>query len=73
MNDRNDARFREFLRKAIASVADSELKQDLWPQMLRKLDQQAIRVPWYDWALAVLLAVWLYFFPEAILAVVYHL
>ncbi len=73
MNERNDERFRELLRKVIAPVANSELKRDLWPQMLRKLHQQAIRVPWYDWALAALLAVWLYLFPEAILALVYHL
>ncbi len=73
MNDRNDEKFRELLRKAIAPVANSELKQDLWPHMLRKLDQQAIGVPWYDWALAALLAVWLYLFPGGILVLVYHL
>jgi hypothetical protein len=69
----NDERFKELLREAIGPVADSELKRDLWPQMLRKLDRQAIRVPWYDWALAAMVAVWLCYFPEAILALVYHL
>lgn len=69
----NEGKLKELLREAIGHVTDSELKRDLWPQMLRQLDRQAIRVPWYDWALAALLAVWLYFFPEAILVLVYHL
>ena len=73
MNERNDERLRELLREAIGPVAQSELKRDLWPQMLRKLNGQAIRVPWYDWALAALLAVSLCLFPGSILALVYHL
>ena len=35
---------------------DAELQRDLWPAMLRKLDQAPVRVPWYDWGLAAVLA-----------------
>lgn len=73
MNDRNDEKLRELLRRAIAPVADPELKHDLWPQMLQKLDEQGIRVPWFDWALIALLAVLLLLFPEAIPVLAFHL
>ncbi len=73
MNEQNDEKTRELLRRAVAPVADAELKQDLWPRMLRKLDERAVRVPWFDWALAALLAMWFFLFPEGILAVLYHL
>ncbi len=73
MNTRDGERLGELLRKAMTPVVDTELKRDLWPEMLRKLDQHAIRVPWYDWALVAVLAVWLCLFPKSILALVYHL
>jgi hypothetical protein len=73
MNERNDEKFRELLRSAVAPVADTELKQDLWPRMLRKLDEQTIRASWLDWALIALLPVWFFLFPEVIPALLYHL
>jgi hypothetical protein len=73
MNGRDDEKFRELLRSAIAPVADLELKRDLWPKMLRKLDGRAPRVSWLDWALVALLAMWFLFSPEAIPLLLYHL
>jgi len=51
----------------------AELQRDLWPQMLRRLDAQPLRVPWFDWALAAALAAALLFFPGAIPALLYQL
>ena len=73
MNTQNDQKLRELLRRAITPVADLELKRDLWPQMLRKLDERAFQVPWLDWALVALLAVLFFLFPKTILGVLYHL
>ena len=73
MNEPNDRKLRELLRSAIAAVRDTELKRDLWPQMIRKLDQRAVRVSWFDWALVAVAAVWILFFPEAIPILLYHL
>jgi hypothetical protein len=53
--------------------ADTELKRDLWPDMRRRLDQQTIRVPLFDWALAAAFLVWAIAFPEGLLALLYHL
>jgi len=64
------------VRKALQGafpVARTELGRDLWPAMLRKLDERPQRVPWYDWALAGSLAGITILFPKLILLVVYHL
>ncbi len=78
MNDKltgqeNDKDLKALLKQALAPVKNSELQRDLWPQMLRRLDAQPLRVPWFDWALAALTAAALLFFPGAIPALLYHL
>jgi hypothetical protein len=64
------------LKAAITPVKDTELRRDLWPQMLRKLDEQPSplnKIPWFDWALAGILGAALFFFPGTIPALLYHL
>jgi hypothetical protein len=73
MNEHDDKELRELLRQGVAPVTETELLRDLWPRMLKRLDQQQpIRVPWFDWALAALLSAVLIFFPGLILALLYH-
>jgi hypothetical protein len=73
MSEANNEKIRELLRKAIPPVANRELKRDLWPQMLRRLEERPAQVPWFDWALVALLAIWFSFSPEAIPILLYHL
>ena len=73
MSETNDEKMREALRRAIPPVTDPELPRDLWPEMLRRLEQRPTRVPWFDWALAALLAALFFIFPEAIPVLLYHL
>ena len=72
-NEENHKEIKALLRSAIAPVQYTELCRDLWPQMLLRLDAQPLRVPWFDWALAAVLAAALLFFPGAIPALLYHL
>jgi hypothetical protein len=72
-NKENDKEIKEVLQQALAPLKNSELRRDLWPQMLRKLDDQPSRVPWFDWALAGILGAALFLFPGAIPALLYHL
>jgi len=75
-NKEKDSEIKVLLKSAVAPVRDAELRRDLWPQMLRKLDEQPFRVahfPWFDWALAAILGASLFFFPGAIPALLYHL
>ena len=77
MNDEeNNEEMKNLLKQAIAPVRDTELRRDLWPQMLRMLVEQptpVVSVPWFDWALAAILSAVLVFFPGSIPALLYHL
>ena len=74
MNPHDDKALLDLLKHAIGPARDTELRRDLWPQMLQRLDQQqSFRVPWFDWVLAALASAALIFFPGAIPALLYHL
>jgi hypothetical protein len=73
INEENNNDLNALLKKAFAPAQHTELQRDLWPQMLRRLDEQPLRVPWFDWALAAILAASLLLFPGAIPALLYHL
>ena len=72
MNERNDEQMREVLKEAFTPV-NSELGRDLWPQMLVRLDRRPANVPWYDWALIALAALWFLLSPGTIPVLIYHL
>jgi hypothetical protein len=74
VNPNDDKALRDLLKQSIVPVRDAELRRDLWPQMLQRLDEaQPVRVPWFDWVLAALASAALIFFPGVIPAVLYHL
>ncbi len=79
----NEQELNELLKRSIPPV--SELRRDLWPQMLRRLDAQAAEgswfvallssrsaAPWFDWALLAALVVGVCLFPRAIPVWLYH-
>jgi hypothetical protein len=75
-NEEINKELKELLKQAVAPVQDTELRRDLWPQMLRKLEEQPLpihNVSWFDWALASLAAAALLLFPGIIPALFYHL
>ncbi len=72
MTEHNDHEIRDALKQSFSPVK-TELRRDLWPDVLRKLDHHAVHVPWYDWALVGLSAVMLLAFPRLVLVFAYHL
>jgi len=72
MSEQGDEEIRGLLKQAMVPV-DPELRRDLWPKMLRRLEERPTRGLWFDWALVALLAIWFFFFPEAIPILLYHL
>ncbi|HUN82496.1 MAG TPA: hypothetical protein VMV81_13410 [Phycisphaerae bacterium] len=72
MNERDEA-LKELLKRVAGGPAERELKRDLWPGMLRRLARPPLRIPWWDWALAAALLLFLLLFPETIPAVLYQL
>jgi hypothetical protein len=67
---------KELLKQAIEPAKGTELRRDLWPQVLARLEKEPdllFSVPWFDWALAAILSAVLIFFPGSIPALLYHL
>jgi hypothetical protein len=73
MNKDPNGPTRELLRRAFPPMASPELRRDLWPQMLRRLEEPTARVPWFDWALAALVAIWALASPQLIPILLFHL
>jgi hypothetical protein len=69
----SDERMHELVKRAMGAMPDRELGRDLWPRMQERLQRPAVRVPWWDWALAAAIILCLILFPEAIPAVLYQL
>ncbi|MDQ6803313.1 MAG: hypothetical protein M3041_21130 [Acidobacteriota bacterium] len=63
----------EILKSAMPPVKDLEPKHDLWPAMRRKIDEQTIRVPMWDWALIAAVLAWVVIYPQGALTLLYHL
>ena len=72
MAENYDRQIRDALKQSFPPVK-TELRRDLWPDVLRKLDARGVRVPWYDWALVGLSAVMFLAFPRLVLVFAYHL
>ena len=75
-NEENNKEMKKLLKQVTAPAQETELRRDLWPQMLRKLEEQpapVVGIPWFDWALAAILSAVLVFFPGSIPALLYHL
>lgn len=74
MKQGHEKEIQKLVRQAIPPVKDAELQRDLWPQMLKKLEELAgVRVPWFDWVLLGLVVVFFGRFPKLILVLLYHL
>ncbi len=66
------------LKSAIPRMDDdAELPRDLWPAMLRRMDEPSARgvasVPWFDWALAGGLVAFAAIAPRTIPVILYYL
>ncbi len=72
MTYQNDRHIRDALKRSFPPV-NTELRRDLWPDVLRKLDARQLVVPWYDWALVGLSTVMFLAFPRMVLLFAYHL
>jgi hypothetical protein len=72
MTEHDDRQIREALKQSFPPM-NTELRRDLWPAVLRKLDVHVAPVRWYDWVLIGLSATAFLFFPQLILVFAYHL
>ena len=73
MSEREVDEIKKLLQGTVGSVERQELERDLWPLMLDRLSRGAAAVPWWDWALLAGTSLVLWFFPEMVPALLYHL
>ena len=72
MTEQNGRQIRDALKQSFPPI-NTEIRRDLWPDVLRKLDARQVGMPWYDWALVGLSAVMFLAFPRLVLLFAYHL
>jgi hypothetical protein len=68
----------QLLRESLPPIGDgAEPARDLWPAMLRRMDEQsepgASSIPWFDWALAGGLVAFAAIAPRTIPVILYYL
>ena len=73
MSDQELKEVSKKLRDAVPPLRQPELRRDLWPAMLQKMNEPPLRVPWYDWLLLAAAGLAACFFPNLIPALLYHL
>ena len=76
MNEQDQERIKQLLTETMQPITGqvgSELRHDLWPAMLKRLEARPTKVPWFDWALLAAVTALLLFFPGAIPVFLYHL
>lgn len=72
--DQGTERMERLLRASVERVdAAAEPSHDLWPAMLRRMEQKPVVTAWFDWALAGGVAVFALAFPAAIPVFLYYL
>ena len=72
-DDRELDLIRKQLKSALPPLNDSELKVDLWPRMLRRLEEAPMTFGWFESILVGLVALTFAVFPELLPAMLYHL
>lgn len=77
MNAHDENRIKNLLKQALPPVElNAEPERDLWPAVLRRLDEDTTQrkaVSWIDWALLGGLAVFAVSFPATIPVFLYYL
>lgn len=73
MNAHDEERMKELLKHAVPPMSDAEPERDLWPAMLSRMDKKPAAPPWFDWALASGLAIFVAVFPASIPVFFYYL
>ena len=71
--DRDAEAMCQRLRTALPPWTDDELHTDLWPRMLRRLDEQPAAFGWFEALVAAATLVSCVFFPELVPMMLYHL
>jgi hypothetical protein len=74
MTEHEEDRIKKLLQQALPAMnAEPEPGRDLWPAVMKRMDEKAGMPPWFDWALLGGLVGMAAFFPTAIPVILYYL
>jgi len=71
--DRELEQMRKLLKSAMPPITETGPRRDLWPLMLRRLENGLAHVPWWDWALLGGAITAICAFPGVLPALLFHL
>lgn len=72
MSESNQGELRRYLKKRVPA-ADLELRRDLWPAVLGRMEKGERPIPWFDWVLLGAATACLICLPQMIPMLLYHL
>jgi len=72
-DDRELDFIRKQLRDALPPSTGPELKADLWPRMLRRLEDPPVTFEWFEAVLVGLVVIAFAIRPDLLMAMLYHL
>jgi hypothetical protein len=72
VNENREIELRRYLQKSVPA-ADAELRRDLWPTVVRRIEKGDRGVPWFDWVLLGAAAACAIGLPHMIPMLLYHL
>jgi hypothetical protein len=77
-SDQEEDRVKKLLQTAMHRIGEhAEQDRDLWPAMLRRMNEEGsrgmARVPWFDWALGGALLAFAAMAPRTIPVILYYL
>ena len=75
MNESEQDRIQRLLKSSLPRVSNTEPTRDLWPEMLRRIEEgdSAVRFGILDWVIAGLVAASVLVFPNLSPGLLYHL
>ena len=73
MNNEELSFIRRQVKAAMPAFEDSGLRTDLWPRMLRRMEEPSVTFGWFESALMALIVMSFLSFPKLIPLMLYHL
>ncbi len=73
MKELSENEISRLLKESLPQTSN-EISRDLWPRMLRRMDEGSLarKIPWFDWALLGALIAFGFAFPGMIPVLLYH-
>lgn len=73
MSEHEMEELKKLLKEALPPMSGKEVRRDQWPDMLKRLAEPRLGVPWWDWVLLAGASIAILLIPGMIPTLLYHL